>query len=514
MNIKGLGCRLSVIGLAVSIAPAFAAVQREEFTRGGQTKTIKLTSSQAQQVMNVLEEKNYSLGDALDKAQNECNGTPVAAESSVVSANEYKHTFTQDNMERQSGRSQSESKVLIQVACASAGRGGQLEMVAVCPETDETTLMAGAFGQASGRQVRFQNDEWSRNDERAPYGQSNRSRYNDDPQTDDWRQDYHGDTDDTWTETDRNEDNWREEQYRDRARDNRFGRNDRWFDRNTRSRERMDIFKGSQVIGANVENHNGEDLGSIEDIAIDPRTGRVKYVVLQSGGFMGIGGKYFAVPWQTLQPRGQDEFLVSIDEQTFERLPGFDDDNWPQSADTRLFRQQQRGFDEQQAGRFDDPDAERRGFLTGRQFRQTGQLNIQPAQARAFAQVLDQNGFTLKQAIEKGEEHCNGKAVAAKCAYSRQAMGFQTRGQFQDTDRQVDWDTQTEYSRQDQNQRQGATTGQASRANDVVVEVTCLKEGETNKATIVVISPENGEVINTREETLTQARRTSGPGNM
>lgn len=517
MNIYGSSSRFAVLGFAVSVVPAFAAVQRDDDSHR-QTKTVKLTASQAKKVMDVLHHENYSLADAVDKANDECEGTPIAAESCMVSESEFKRTFAKDDSDRGSNRQHSDSKVVLHVAYAFPERSG-VEVVAVCPETDESTRLAAAFGrQGFGQQVRFQNDEAYRDDERAPYGQSNRSRYDDDQATDRWNQDADDDNgnDDT-RPRDRYQDNWREDQNRDRARDNRFGRNERWFHDDNRNLQRLGIFKGTKIIGADVENHDGNDLGTIEDIAIDPRTGRIKYVVLQSGGFMGIGGKYFAVPWQALQPRGQEYFIASIDEQTLERLPGFDDDNWPPSANTRLFRQQGRDFDEQQAGRFDQFDAERRGFLTEPQIRQTGTMNIQPAQARTFAQVLDQNDFTLREAIQKGEQHTNGKAVAAKCAFASRGhtTGFQPRGQFENPDRQIDWDTQTEYSVADQNPRPGPTTQTTSyRGSDVVVEVTCLKKGQTGRATVVVISPATGEVVTTREETLSLAHRTSAPGNM
>ena len=54
------------------------------------------------------------------------------------------------------------------------------------------------------------------------------------------------------------------------------------------------------LIGNDVYNGKGEDLGDIKEIMLDTRTGRVAYAVLSFGGFLGMGEKLFAVPWSCL----------------------------------------------------------------------------------------------------------------------------------------------------------------------------------------------------------------------
>src|SRR5262245_56820592 len=49
-----------------------------------------------------------------------------------------------------------------------------------------------------------------------------------------------------------------------------------------------------------VRNAAGDDLGKIEEIMIDIPSGRVAYAVLSFGGFLGMGNKLFAVPWNAL----------------------------------------------------------------------------------------------------------------------------------------------------------------------------------------------------------------------
>jgi sporulation protein YlmC with PRC-barrel domain/Cu/Ag efflux protein CusF len=98
-------------------------------------------------------------------------------------------------------------------------------------------------------------------------------------------------------------------------------------------------YRGSKLIGADVENAQGEDLGDIVDIVIDPQTGRMQYAVLSFGGFLGLGEKYFAIPWEALkrepgQRMGDTErYVLNIDKERLKNAPGFDKNNWPNMAD-------------------------------------------------------------------------------------------------------------------------------------------------------------------------------------
>ena len=88
------------------------------------------------------------------------------------------------------------------------------------------------------------------------------------------------------------------------------------------------------IQGEKVVNAQDENLGHIEDIMLDVETGRVAYAVLSFGGFLGVGDKLFAVPWQALQlDRENQRFILDADKERLENAPGFDKDHWPDSAD-------------------------------------------------------------------------------------------------------------------------------------------------------------------------------------
>ena len=90
----------------------------------------------------------------------------------------------------------------------------------------------------------------------------------------------------------------------------------------------------STLTGDNVVNSRGDTLGKIEDLMIDLDTGRVAYAVLGFGGFLGIGNKLFAVPWQALRiDQDSHNVVFDIDKERLEDAPGFDKDHWPDMSD-------------------------------------------------------------------------------------------------------------------------------------------------------------------------------------
>lgn len=88
------------------------------------------------------------------------------------------------------------------------------------------------------------------------------------------------------------------------------------------------------VINKDVKNTAKEDLGEITEVVLDKQTGKVAYVVLESGSFLGMGGKLFALPWNSIRYSANDEcFILDVDKERFKKAPGFNKDHWPDLAD-------------------------------------------------------------------------------------------------------------------------------------------------------------------------------------
>ncbi|KAB0661958.1 PRC-barrel domain-containing protein [Burkholderia diffusa] len=76
------------------------------------------------------------------------------------------------------------------------------------------------------------------------------------------------------------------------------------------------------------------EIGKISDIMLDVRSGRVAYAVLSSGGFLGIGGKLYAIPWSALTLDTDEKcFRLDVTADHVKNAPAFDKDHWPSMAD-------------------------------------------------------------------------------------------------------------------------------------------------------------------------------------
>lgn len=90
------------------------------------------------------------------------------------------------------------------------------------------------------------------------------------------------------------------------------------------------IVKSGELIKAQVRNPAHENLGEIAEVVIDKQTGKVNYLVLDFGGFLGFGNKYFAVPWNLfLYDNKEDCFILNVEKQRLKDAPGFDKEHWP-----------------------------------------------------------------------------------------------------------------------------------------------------------------------------------------
>jgi sporulation protein YlmC with PRC-barrel domain len=88
------------------------------------------------------------------------------------------------------------------------------------------------------------------------------------------------------------------------------------------------------LIGNDVYNAADESLGTIKELMIEMSTGKINYAVLSFGGFLGLGDRLFAVPWQALKLDTENKrFVLNVSKEQLKNAPGFDKDHWPAMAD-------------------------------------------------------------------------------------------------------------------------------------------------------------------------------------
>jgi len=82
------------------------------------------------------------------------------------------------------------------------------------------------------------------------------------------------------------------------------------------------LIEAKWLVGSPVRNADGQDMGKIEEVWLDPKSGQVKEVVVGVGGFLGIGDKQKLVQWKDLTVAWKDQkLLVVMDQNTLRDAP-------------------------------------------------------------------------------------------------------------------------------------------------------------------------------------------------
>ena len=92
----------------------------------------------------------------------------------------------------------------------------------------------------------------------------------------------------------------------------------------------------SNELDYHVWNQNGDQIGEVDDMVLDLDHARVSYVLVGTGGLLGIAQKEVLVPWDALQLQtgtgdaiggDQSAFVLQADQNTFDNAPDTDINN-------------------------------------------------------------------------------------------------------------------------------------------------------------------------------------------
>src|SRR5215471_282795 len=79
------------------------------------------------------------------------------------------------------------------------------------------------------------------------------------------------------------------------------------------------------LLGSNVKNPQGQDVGDLKQLMLAPHTGRVMYAVVAMGGFLGMGEKTVIVPWNALEVARDGKALVlNVSPQMLQQAPAYE----------------------------------------------------------------------------------------------------------------------------------------------------------------------------------------------
>ena len=90
--------------------------------------------------------------------------------------------------------------------------------------------------------------------------------------------------------------------------------------------------RASKLVGINVTSKDGENLGQVQDLVINPMTGKIRYALIGQGFMAGLGQKMIPVPWQAVNVRSEREFALHVDKQKLTSAPDWSQREMDQPA--------------------------------------------------------------------------------------------------------------------------------------------------------------------------------------
>jgi sporulation protein YlmC with PRC-barrel domain len=114
------------------------------------------------------------------------------------------------------------------------------------------------------------------------------------------------------------------------------------------------LVRATKVEGMAVKNDAHESLGKVEDLVIDMRHADIRYAALSFGGFLGLGDKYFAIPWNGFTVRSdskeKEHLILHVSKDRLKNAPGFDKKHWPDVGDPRWSTEVDRHYQDELRG--------------------------------------------------------------------------------------------------------------------------------------------------------------------
>ncbi len=214
-------------------------------------------------------------------------------------------------------------------------------------------------------------------------------------------------------------------------------------------------WRASDVVGKDVKNAGSETIGKVEDLVVDMENGEIIAVIISSGGFLGIGESYSAVPVAVLRYDDRAEgFKTKLTKEQLGRAPQFKANAWPDYSEAtnsealRSFRATLDGADQTSNRKTQDQDntaqnkkAENRATTPMDQGNSPQDMNMtknirseimgtdMSSNAKNIKIVSRNERVTLNGVVKSNDEHQEILTIAAKhCEQGRIIDNLQVKG--------------------------------------------------------------------------------------
>jgi len=86
------------------------------------------------------------------------------------------------------------------------------------------------------------------------------------------------------------------------------------------------LTEDDDIRGRDVKDAGGEDIGKVDDLLIDTAEGRVRFLIVASGGFLGLGEQKSYIPVDAVSDVTKDEVRVDQSRERLRTAPAYDPD--------------------------------------------------------------------------------------------------------------------------------------------------------------------------------------------
>ena len=90
----------------------------------------------------------------------------------------------------------------------------------------------------------------------------------------------------------------------------------------------------NDVRGRQVKDKNGEDIGKVADLLVDQREHKIRFLLVEHGGFLGLGQKKSLIPVDAVTKVTDDEVSVDQSREYVAAAPGYS----PELVDDRPYQ--------------------------------------------------------------------------------------------------------------------------------------------------------------------------------
>jgi sporulation protein YlmC with PRC-barrel domain len=82
--------------------------------------------------------------------------------------------------------------------------------------------------------------------------------------------------------------------------------------------------RASRIMGRDVHNPQGKELGEVRDLLVDMDANRIRYAILARGGVLGVGDKEYAIPVARFSTEGDGRLTLNLSEDQIKGSPEID----------------------------------------------------------------------------------------------------------------------------------------------------------------------------------------------